>query len=147
MKKVLALIAAVPVLVLFAGTGILAYRIGETWDAETTQGLVTGLTVICGGGALVVCILLALLVGVPLAIRAYGEGGNSRRAWGHTERPDLLGWDDTLPRLPTRRPPATIDGQWRQLPDPAPSPPWGATGGGNSQLLPPPQDDRFGMER
>lgn len=145
MKKILALIGAVPVLALFGGVGILAYRIADTWNAETTQGLVNGLTVICGGGALVVCVLLALIVGVPLAIRAYGEGGISRRAWGGTGRTALPEWDDLPPRLPMRRPQNTIEGQWQQLP--APTPPWGATGGGNSHLLPPPQDERFGLEK
>lgn len=142
MKKILTLIGAVPVLALFGGVGVLAYRIAETWNAETTQGLVTGLTVVCGGGTLVLCILLALIVGVPLAIRAYGEGGSSRRAWGESIP---SGWDELPPRLPIRRAPGMIDTQWRQLPDP--TPPWGATGGGNSQLLSPPQDERFGVER
>lgn len=142
MKKILTLIGAVPVLALFGGVGVLAYRIAETWNAETTQGLVTGLTVVCGGGTLVLCILLALIVGVPLAIRAYGEGGSSRRAWGESIPP---GWDELPPRLPMRRSPGMIDTQWRQLPDP--TPPWGATGGGNSQLLSPLQDERFGVER
>lgn len=141
MKKLLVLIAAVPVLALFGGVGVLAWRIAETWNAATTQGLVTGLTVVCGGGALVVGILLALIVGVPLAIRAYGEGGASRRAWGTSIPP---GWDDA-PRLPLRRNPPLIDTQWRSLPDP--TSPWGATRGGNPQLLPPPtQDDRFGLD-
>jgi hypothetical protein len=143
MKKVLLLMAAVPVLALFGGTGILAYRIGETWDAETTQGLVTGLTVICGGGALVVCVLLALLVGVPLAIRAYGEGGIHRRAWG-------LGrgapYGDDVPPVVRRSP--VIHGAWRELPPVSATPPWGVTGGGSPHLLPPPeQDNRFGMSR
>lgn len=142
MKKILTLIGAVPVLALFGGVGVLAYRIAETWNAETTQGLVTGLTVVCGGGTLVLCILLALIVGVPLAIRAYGEGGSSRRAWGESIP---SGWDEPPSRLPMRRLPGMIDTQWRQLPDS--TPPWGATGGGNSQLLPPQQDERFGVER
>jgi hypothetical protein len=142
MKQILAFLGAIPILALFGGIGILAYRIGETWDAATTQSLVTGLTVVCGGGALMFALLLALIVGVPLAIRAYGEGGRSHRHWD-TGRSSLSTWDDLPPRH--RLPPSTIDGQWRQLPDP--TPPWGATGGGHSQLLPPAQDDRFGMER
>ena len=146
MKKILALIGAVPVLALFGGIGVLSWRIAETWNAETTQGLVTGLVVVCGGGALVVGILLALIVGVPLAIRAYGEGGISRRGWGGSGRAALPEWEDfPPPRLPMRRNAPMIDTQWRQLPDP--TPPWGATGGGSSQLLPPPQDERFGVER
>lgn len=157
MKKILAILGAIPVLALFGGIGILSYRISETWDAATTQALVTGLTVICGGGTLVLCILLALIVGVPLAIRAYGEGGMSRRhwnddgdGWGKSTRPALPRFDDWQRVIPKRQPPM-IDGYWQRLPDtppsqPSPTPPWGATGGGHSQLLPPPQDDRFGVE-
>jgi len=144
MKKILVLIAAAPVLAMFGGIGVLAWKIGDTWNEATTQSLVTGVTVICGGGALVVCVLLALIVGVPFAIRIFGEAGTSQRAWGGGRTAIPPGWDD-VPALPMRRPPAMIDTQWRQLPDP--TPPWGATGGGSSQLLPAPeQDSRYGME-
>lgn len=143
MKKILTVIGVIPVLALFGGVGVLSWRIAETWNAETTQGLVTGLTVVCGGGVLVVAILLALIVGVPLAIRTYGEAGISHRAWGGGRTPIPPGWDDA-PTLSMRRTPPMIDTQWRQLPDP--TPPWGATGGGSSQLLPPSRDERFGVE-
>lgn len=145
MKKILAIIVAIPALALIGGTGILAWRISDTWSEATTQSLVTGLTVICGGGALVVAILLALIVGIPLAVRIFGETGISHRAWGGTGRPTLIppGWDDVPPRLPMRRP-SMIEGEWSHTP----TPPWGATGGGSPQLLPPPdQDRRFGIER
>ncbi len=155
MKKILTLVAAVPVLALFGGIGILAYRMGETWDAATTQSLVTGLTVVCGGGALLFAMLLACLIGIPLAIRAYGEGGDRRRMWDdgwrnntHAPLPRVDDW----PPLPTKRPLPLMEGQWR-IPDQAmgaqhhATPPWGITGGGQTQLLPPvEQDERFGMD-
>jgi hypothetical protein len=146
MKKLLTLIAVVPVLALFGGIGVLSWRISETWSEATTQSLVTGLTVVCGGGALVVCVLLALIVGVPLAVRIFGEAGISHRAWGGGGRTAFSSpWDDVP--LPSRRLPLAIDGQWRELPPPSARPPWGATGGGNPQLLPPPQQDsRFGLD-
>ena len=144
MKKLLVLVAMVPVLALFGGIGVLSWRISETWTDATTQGLVTGLTVVCGGAALVVAILLALIVGVPLAVRIFGETGISHRAWGAGR--SLPSWDDVPP--PPHRLPSAIDGQWRELPPSSPTPPWGATGGGNPQLLPPPeQDNRFGTDR
>lgn len=150
MKKLLVLILAIPALALFGGIGVLAYRISDTWTDATTQGLVTGLTVVCGGGALVVCVLLALIVGVPLAIRIFGEAGISHRAWGGGRTAVLPAWDD-FPALPLRQPRQSnlIEGQWRQLPEPPAQPPWGMTGGGHTQLLPPPaeQDNRFGMDR
>lgn len=162
MKQLLYTIAAIPALALFGGIGILAWRIGETWDSTTTQSLVTGLTVVCGGGALLFAILLACIVGIPLAIRAYGEGGASRRTWIATDdagdgwrrsaRSALPRFDEWQP-VTTKRQPAMIEGQWQRLWDapPAPSsptPPWGMTGGGNTQLLPPvEQDARFGVDR
>lgn len=147
MKKIITLIAAVPVLVLFGGIGVLSYRIADTWSDATTQGLVTGLTVVCGGAALVVAILLALIVGIPLAIRAYGEGGASRRAWSGSGRAALPEWEDfPPPRLPMRRSPTMIEGEWSHTP--SPTPPWGATRGSAPHLLPPPeQDNRFGIDR
>lgn len=166
MKQILYTIAAIPALALIGGIGILAWRIGETWTSTTTQSLVTALTVICGGGALLFAILLALLVGIPLAIRAYGEGGSSRRQWVY-EGGAGAGWERpkrrALPRfdedewVPTsaKRPSVMIEGQWNRVPDAQTSVPpaqsmassWGVTGGGQTQLLPPvEQDARFGVE-
>ncbi len=144
MKKLLIMIGIIPVLAMFGGVGILAYRISETWNAATTQALVTGLTVICGGGVLVLCILIAFIVGVPLAIRAYGEGGLSRRQWGSAGRSGLSDVEIRSPHGELRRPPPMVEGQWRPLVHP--SPPWGVPGGVQNQLLPPSQDDRFGIE-
>lgn len=146
MKKLLAFIVAIPALALIGGVGILALRISDTWNASTTQSLVTGLTVVCGGGALMVAILLALIVGIPLAVRIFGETGISHRAWGGGRTAIPPGWDDIPPRLPMRRSPPMIEGEWRQSENP--TPPWGVTGGGSPQLLPPPEhDQRFGIDR
>jgi len=164
MKEILYTIAAIPALALLGGIGVLAWRIGETWNSATTQSMVTALTVICGGGALLFAILLALIVGIPLAIRAYGESGMSRRKWRYDDMGDSWGkpkpsalprLDDWPPMPPAKRQPPMIEGQWQRLPDspttmpPAPpsTPPWGVTGGGNTYLLPPmEQDERFGVE-
>ena len=35
------------------------------------------LAIVCGGGALLFAVLLACIVGIPLAIRAYGESGGA----------------------------------------------------------------------
>lgn len=149
MKKLLAVLIAIPALALIGGVGVLAWRISDTWNAATTQSLVTGLTVVCGGGALMVALLLALIVGIPLAIRLFGEAGISQRAWGGSRTAIPSGWDDVPPRLPMRRangtPVPMNEGDWSY--PPPPTPPWGATRGGNPQLLPPPaQDDRFGLD-
>ena len=84
--------------------------------------------------------LLALMIGIPFAIRLYGEAGYSRRAWKEPSLPPPL-----FEQAKERRP-ATIDGNWQSLPSPPTAPPWGMTGGGNVRLLPSPQqDERFRM--
>ncbi|MCB0083384.1 MAG: hypothetical protein KDE47_20725, partial [Caldilineaceae bacterium] len=149
MKDLLYTLAAIPALALIGGMGILAWRIGETWTSTTTQSLIIALTVICGGGALLFAILLALIVGIPLAIRAYGEGGTSHRrwawdgdsgsGWGKAKRsqPPIDEWSAATPSKP-RLP--LIEGQWTHLPSsptaitPASSTPpsWGISGGGHT---------------
>lgn len=132
-------LVALPVLALFGGFGFLAYQIGQTWDARSTDSLIAGLVATCGGGVVVIGILLALIVGIPFAIRMFGEAGYSQRAW--RDLPPAT----PLPALPfpdrTQRP---IDTTWQAMPSAA-APPWGMTGGGNIGLLPAPtQDKRFG---
>lgn len=100
MKTLLAGLVAAPILALFVGIGVLAWRIGDTWDQRNTDALVTATASICAGGAIIVGMLLALIVGVPLALRAYENGGYARRAW-----------------------PAETPAQWRQLPGSRP-PTW-----------------------
>lgn len=72
-------LVALPVLALFGGLGFLAYQIGQTWDARATTALIAGLVATCGGGVLVIGLLLALIVGIPLALRLFGEAGYSQR--------------------------------------------------------------------
>ncbi len=87
---------------LLMGMGFLAYMVGKTWTEATTQSLVTGLVAVCGGGAVVLVLLVSLIVGIPMAIR-YLEGmGRARQSWPATspagtvqgrvveERPPLL---------------------------------------------------------
>lgn len=100
MKAIISGVVAVPVLALFVGAGVLAWRIGESWDQRNTDALVTALASICAGGAIIVGLLLALIVGVPLALRAYENGGHARRAW-----------------------PAETQAQWRSLPPGGSRPP------------------------
>jgi len=80
-KAILVGLVAAPVLALFMGVGVVAMAIGDTWDARSTDSLITGLVATCGGGAVIIGVLLALIVGVPLALRAYERGGIARQAW------------------------------------------------------------------
>lgn len=134
-------LVALPVLALFGGLGFLAYQIGQTWDARSTDALIVGLVATCGGGMVVMGMLLALIVGIPFAIRMFGEAGYSQRAWRDLTTPP------TLPSLPwPERSQSDVDTTWQTFPAPSTPPPWGMTGGGNIGLLPAPnQDKRFGM--
>jgi hypothetical protein len=102
---------------LLAGAGFLAYQIGATWTETTTQSLVTGLVAVCGGGAVVIALILSLIVGVPMATRFFAEGGRARREWRDT-------------------PPTFV-----QLPPAPEAQAWDMTGGGHYQLMPPMQQD------
>lgn len=99
MKGLITGLVAAPVLALFVGVGVLAWRIGDTWDQRNTDSLVTALAATCAGGAIIVGLLLALIVGVPLALRAYEGGGYARRAWTAETQTQ---WR----QLPVSRPPA-----------------------------------------
>lgn len=136
-KTLIAGLIAIPVLALFGGLGFLAYTIGQHWDARSTDSLIVGLVATCGGGAVIIGVLLALIVGVPLALRSYSEAGRARREWNELPPPTAFDCH-------------AIDTQWQRLPPALPgpqeqAPPWGATGGGQYDVLPPAQDKRFTM--
>jgi len=80
-KTLLAVAALTPVAALFIGVGFLAKAIGDNWDRATTASLVTGLVAVCGGGFVVISLILALIVGIPLATRFFFEAGVARRAF------------------------------------------------------------------
>lgn len=112
-------------------------RLMDTWTTAYTAQLLGGFLGICGGSLAVV----GVLVGAGLFAR-------------------LAGW-----KAPRQEPVDTIEGEWRTLPPLAPptpqsttwaglpqpleqSPPWGVTGGGSYDLLPPPkQDARYQMDQ
>ena len=80
-QTIVALLVAVPVLALFGGIGFLAYEIGQSWDQRSTDSLIAGLVATCGGGAVVIGVLLSLIVGIPFAVRLYERTGQARREW------------------------------------------------------------------
>jgi len=103
-KGFLAAVFAVPSLIALAGVGILAYQIGETWDARSTDTLIAGLISVCAGGVVVLALLLGLIVGVPLALRAYERGRQVQepppyRALPPTRRPS---WAEQPPMIEDR---------------------------------------------
>jgi hypothetical protein len=90
--RLIGLVLAVPVLALFGGVGILALQIGDTWQPADTRALISGITASCTGGAIVLALLLGLIVGVPLALRAYSAAAHGARRW-----------DDQMPPPPDYR--------------------------------------------
>jgi hypothetical protein len=118
-KRLFALVALVPVIALFGGVGILSIQIGETWTEASTQFLLGTLATSCMGGAIVLAGLLALIVGVPLALRAYSAAAVSHKRWDDATGVSMMG--GRQPRMlpgPGQYPagPATVDGSWESSP-------------------------------
>lgn len=95
---------------------VMAIRLAETWSPHHTDLLLGGVLAIAGG------------MGIALAVFV-GAGAFAR----------LAGW------RPPRQdgPPPPLETAWRDLTPPSQAlPPWGVTGGGNFELLPPAEQDR-----
>ena len=127
-RAFLALVLAAVVLAIILPLAILAYRVAQTWTTDSTGQLLGGaLTCLGGMGA-----IFAAMAGAGVFAR-------------------FAGWK------PPRRDPEDLPGPvildappgWNdrgQLPAPPAAPPWGLTGGGQYELLPPPaQDRRYSM--
>src|SRR5690349_12711789 len=101
-KLLVASVVMVPFVALLGGVGFLFYQIGQTWDARSTDSLIAGLVASCGGYAVIIGELLAIIIGNPFAIRMFGEAGYSaRRGWG--ELPPLASYT-ALPYSSGRKP-------------------------------------------
>lgn len=118
--------------------GIFVARLMDTWTADYTGQLLGGFLGICGGSLAIV----GVLVGAGLFARLAGW-----KAPRQPIEPPIDGEWRPLPPLPQAQPTLPANA-WQGLPQPLdPSPPWGVTGGGNYDLLPPPkQDARFQMD-
>lgn len=80
-KLLVTIVALAPFVALLGGVGFLFYQIGQNWDVRSTDSLIAGLVATCGGGAVVIGVLLAIVIGVPFAIRMLREAGHADRAW------------------------------------------------------------------
>lgn len=74
-------------LAILGGVGVLAWQVGETWTSSDTQALITAFAMVCGGGAVLIAVLVAMVLGVPMAIRYFGEAGRARQSWGDAPVP------------------------------------------------------------
>ena len=118
-KGLLAVFVAVPVAAVMIASAFIGQAIAENWDKATTASLVAGLVATCGGGFVVIALLVSLIVGVPLATRFFFEAGVPRRAFDTSgpvvtyprQLPPPAGarWqEETPPQLPDRQ-----SGSWQ----------------------------------
>lgn len=129
-KGLLAVFVAVPVAAVMIASAFIGQAIAENWDKATTTSLVAGLVATCGGGFVVIALLVSLIVGVPLATRFFFEAGVARRAF------DSSGPVVTYP--PGRQLPPPAGARWQeetppQLPD-RQSGSWQSSGPGSYRL-------------
>lgn len=126
-RSIVGLVLVALVLAIVVPFAIMGWRLADTWTNELTGQLLGG------------CIAIGAFAAAIIATMA-GAGAFAR----------LAGW-----RAPRYRddppPPITIEQlppAWEDRPQlPAGPPPWGMTGGGQFDLLPPPQQDpRYSME-
>ena len=80
-KNILAVVAIVPIAAFLVASAFVGMAIADNWDKATTASLVAGLVATCGGGFVVIALLVSLIVGVPLATRFFFEAGVARRAF------------------------------------------------------------------
>lgn len=80
-KTILVGVAVAPIAALFVAAAFIGTAIADNWDKATTASLVTGLVAVCGGGFVVISLILALIVGIPMATRFFFEAGVARRAF------------------------------------------------------------------
>lgn len=80
-KTILVGVAVAPIAALFVAAAFVGTAIADNWDRATTASLVTGLVAVCGGGFVVIALILALIVGIPMATRFFFEAGVARRAF------------------------------------------------------------------
>ena len=105
-KTIVAVVAVSPFVALIVGAATLAMRIGDTWSEATTASLVTGLVAVCGGGFVVIALILSLIVGIPMATRFFFEAGVARRPWDAAQSPrylDAKPWQEPRPPQLTDR--------------------------------------------
>ena len=89
-KTIVTLVVIMPFVALLGGVGILCYQIGQQWDTRSTDSLIAGLVATCGGGAVIIGVLLAIIIGVPFAIRMFREAGHSSESWSPPHYPPSL---------------------------------------------------------
>lgn len=117
-KAIVAGVAVAPVAALFVAAAFVGMAIADNWDKATTASLVTGLVAVCGGGFVVIALIVSLVVGLPFATRLFFEAGVARRAFDASSPVvDVYSRPAALPRpWQEERPPQLTDrqsGSWQ----------------------------------
>lgn len=111
-RELLALPFVVMACAVFLGVGVLAWKVGGTWDQRNTDMLITGLITVCMGGTMLTGGIVALIVGMPFALRIMRERRETEMldarmpsAWGNPRQmpidaPFRVLPDDARPLLP-----------------------------------------------
>ena len=77
-REMLAAPVAVGVVAMLGGVGVLAYRIGGTWDQRNTDMLTSGAVLICLAGVMLFFGIVGILIGVPVFLRVMDSRNDAR---------------------------------------------------------------------
>lgn len=101
MKKIITIIVAAPVLTLFVGVGVWAFRMSDTWTPANTDALIGGLVAACLGGGLVIALILAALWALVFYNRLSSGPDLIPSGWDQRSTPPLpdhqSGWREVQP--------------------------------------------------
>lgn len=85
-RSCLTTLAAIPVLVLFLGIGILAIRMAIDWTPDQTQLLLGGGITVCGAGVGVFAAVFGLLAGAAFYRRLHRDTQQDQPGWREVPR-------------------------------------------------------------
>lgn len=102
-KGFLAAVFALPALIALAGVGILAWKVGETWQAHNTDFLLGSIAASCVSGLLIFGILVAAVLGLAALRR--------------TQQNEMPSYPPMINVQPSPRPPSWAEQPPALLPD------------------------------
>lgn len=94
--SIITLVIAIPLVAFMGGVGLFLYQIGDTWSSQNNDSFINSIKFACMTAIGFPLLLLAIVVGIPFAIRLFGEIDE-----GQAARQQLLGND--LRVIPQKR--------------------------------------------
>jgi hypothetical protein len=105
-------ILAAFILIIALGVSVAAYNVSNAvasnWDRATTASAVMGLTTVCGGGLLVLALMIAIIFGLPFAVRLFFEAGVARKSF---DSAPTITYRTSIPAPRAGEQPMLIDGK------------------------------------